>query len=227
MRLINTQTLQLEEFLEDGSMRFRYAILSHTWGSKEATFQEMQGDRTQIKDTPGFIKIRDSCHQAQRDKYRYIWIDTCCIDKTSSTELAEAINSMYQWYKDSAICYVYLADVRDGPNFSFEFKRSRWFTRGWTLQELLAPSKTEFFDCTWSHVGTKLDHMKEISEITDIDLYALAGGDLGKLSVARRMSWAASRQTTRLEDIAYCLLGIFQINMPLLYGEGVRAFRRL
>jgi hypothetical protein len=230
MRLINTQTLQLEEFWDGGWSWMRgpqYATLSHTWGSEEVTLQEIQGDRTLIKHKSGFSKIRDTCKQAKQDGYPYVWIDTCCIDKTSSTELAEAINSMYEWYKKSALCYVYLADVCHGPDFISQFRHSRWFTRGWTLQELLAPSRIRFFDCNWSYVGNKADHMKEISEITDIDLYALAGGDLRNLSVARRMSWAASRQTTRLEDIAYCLLGIFQISMPLLYGEGARAFQRL
>ncbi|KAE9375134.1 HET-domain-containing protein [Stipitochalara longipes BDJ] len=227
MRLLNAQTLQLEEFWEGGSTRPKYAILSHTWGSEEVTLQEMQGNTNLIRHKSGFSKIRDSCDQARRDQYDYVWVDTCCIDKTSSTELAEAINSMYQWYKDSAVCYAYLADVRNSPDVISQFRRSRWFTRGWTLQELLAPSRIKFFDCNWSDIGNKADYMKEISEITGIDLYALAGGDLQNLSVARRMSWAASRQTTRLEDIAYCLLGIFQISMPLLYGEGARAFQRL
>lgn len=187
MRLISTQTLQLDGFW-DWRTRPPYAILSHTWGGEEVTFQEMQGDRTLINHKSGFSKIRNICKQAQRDGYHYVWIDTCCIDKTSSTELAEAINSMYQWYKESALCYAYLADVSDGPDFVSQFKRSRWFTRGWTLQELLAPSRIRFFDCNWSYVGNKADHMKEISVITDIDPYALAGGDLRNLSVARRMS---------------------------------------
>ena len=203
------------------------------------------GDKT-IEHKTGFNKIRDSCRQARADGYAYIWIDTCCIDKTSSAELSEAVNSMYQWYKDSAICYAYLSDVlidpeapnsthqprqpfytEDGMRYSSSPSFSRWFSRGWTLQELLAPVKLQFFDKSWNSIGMKEDHMNAISVITNIDLFALNGGDLRRLSIARRMSWAANRQTTRIEDMAYCLLGIFDINMPLLYGEGAKAFIRL
>ena len=190
----------------------------------------MIGDRKLAECKKGFCKVRDSCVQARRDGYQYIWIDTCCIDKTSSTELSEAINSMYAWYKDSAVCYVLLADVFVEPlrgRTWHDFHTSRWFTRGWTLQELLAPAQLQFFNVAWKPLGTKSDLIDDISTITKIDLYALAGGDLSRLSVARRMSWVANRQTTRLEDMAYCLLGIFGINMPLLYGEGMKAFIRL
>lgn len=153
---------------------------------------------------------------------------------------------MYQWYKDSATCYAYLSDVlihrkpsnlthhpghpfyrEDGMRYSSSPSYSRWFSRGWTLQELLAPVKLQFFDKNWNSIGMKEDHMNTISEITNIDLFALNGGDLRRLSIARRMSWAANRQTTRIEDMAYCLLGVFSINMPLLYGEGAKAFIRL
>jgi hypothetical protein len=142
---------------------------------------------------------------------------------------------MYQWSKDSAICYVYLSDILihhhrhpfHMEDSSSPSSYSRWFSRGWTLQELLAPSKLQLFDKNWSSVGMKEDHMDAISGITNIDLFALNGGDLRRLSIARRMSWAANRQTTRVEDMAYCLLGVFNIEMPLLYGEGARAFIRL
>jgi hypothetical protein len=244
MRLLDTGTSELNEFFastaipdfgakglhnvgDGGNTIPTYAILSHVWDPEEVSFQEMVGDRMLAERKHGFPKIRRSCAQAQRDGYQYIWIDTCCIDKTSSTELSEAINSMYTWYRDSAVCYVLLADVYNSKKKGHDFFTSRWFTRGWTLQELLAPTRLQFFDRDWKSFGTKFDLIDNISTVTKIDLYAMTGGDLSRLSVARRMSWVANRQTTRLEDMAYCLLGIFGINMPLLYGEGTKAFIRL
>ena len=166
MRLLDTATLQLEEFFESSEFpnserlqlaRFefenmqipKYAILSHTWGLGEITFQDMPGNRVLAERTARFAKVRDSCRQARRDGYGYIWIDTCCIDKTSSTELSEAINSMYQWYKNSAVCYVYLSDVDENPFDRYSrtdrnIYHSRWFTRGWTLQELIPPPPGEY-----------------------------------------------------------------------------------
>jgi hypothetical protein len=145
---------------------------------------------------------------------------------------------MFRWYENADICYVYLADVpclhsvRD-PNWDglFDvknvFKSSRWFTRGWILQELIAPMVVEFYAQDWSAIGTKSDLRQELSLITGIDLQVLGGAELSTCNVAERMSWAAFRETTRAEDEAYSLLGIFQINMPLIYGEGKRAFLRL
>lgn len=158
---------------------------------------------------------------------------SCCIDKTSTAELSEAINSMFRWYGKAAVCYAYLSDVKDATQLA----ESRWFTRGWTLQELVAPRTVWFFNSSWRYFGSKRDLRREIQEITSIDETVLTGlvfvdglledGVLGDVSIARRMSWAAKRQTTRLEDRAYSLLGIFDVNMPLLYGEGEKAFTRL
>jgi hypothetical protein len=171
----------------------------------------------------GYRKILYASRQAIADGYRYLWIDTCCIDKSSSTELSEAINSMFQWYQKAGVCYAYVEDVQL-ENFS----TSRWFTRGWTLQELLAPSDVMFFGIGWTRLGTKFDLYGEISKVTGIEWEVLINEDfLRKKSIAQRMSWASKRKTTRLEDAAYCLLGIFGVNMPLLYGEGKNAFIRL
>lgn len=156
--------------------------------------------------------------------------DTVCIDKSSSAELSEAINSMYRWYQNAQICYAYLADVtvaekpRGGGS---AFERSRWFTRGWTLQELIAPSNLVFYSSDWRRIGTKSELRDIISEITGINVGVLGGTDPDHFSIAQRMSWASKRKTTRVEDIAYCLLGIFGVNMTLLYGEGERSFVRL
>ncbi|KAI0401979.1 heterokaryon incompatibility protein-domain-containing protein [Xylaria palmicola] len=234
MRLINVKTLELEEFFYKYPP---YAILSHTWGPEEVTFQEYllaTGPDTKrhsrIKQKEGFPKIVGACKRAQANGLQYLWCDTNCIDKTSSAELSEAINSMYAWYRDSEICYAYLADVEAGrgPVGPGSFKESRWFTRGWTLQELLAPKSVIFFDKRWKVLGHRENLANVISQVTLIHIAALEDRNkVFEYSVAQRMSWAANRVTTREEDIAYCLLGIFDINMPLLYGEGMKAYQRL
>ncbi|PIL28693.1 hypothetical protein GSI_08737 [Ganoderma sinense ZZ0214-1] len=176
-------------------------------------------------------KIRDACRLARQKGYRYIWIDSCCIDKSSSSELSEAINSMYKWYGLAAVCYVYLADVPPGQNPHYKrsaFRRSQWFTRGWTLQELIAPFWVEFVSKDWTPIGSKLALVDLVENVTKIDYKALLHLEpLEEFSIAQRLSWAAGRKTTRKEDRAYSLLGIFNIYMPILYGEGDHAFRRL
>jgi ankyrin repeat protein len=220
MRLLNTQTTVVESFDDDKIPS--YAILSHTWEAEEVTFQDMELGRATSK--KGWAKVKDSCSMARKNGFDYVWLDTCCIDKTSSAELSEAINSMYHWYQEATVCYAFLADVSDLAGLP----KSKWFTRGWTLQELIAPSSMIFFSQTWEELGTKATLDQVISERTKIPKAILSGDqDLEAASVAQRMSWAADRRTTRREDLAYCLMGIFSINMPLLYGEGERAFIRL
>jgi hypothetical protein len=221
MRLINTKTLNLEEFQ---SQIPTYAILSHTWGNEEVSFVDWEDKWSEAKTKLGFEKIQKACHQASVDGYGYLWCDTNCIDKRSSAELSEAINSMFSWYKNSAVCYAYLADVPPGDQSSFS--SSRWFTRGWTLQELLAPSSLIFFANDWSVFGTRSSLSERIFEITKIKEGRM-GDNIYQASISERMSWVSHRETTRIEDIAYCMLGIFDINMPLLYGEGTKAFIRL
>ncbi|KAK0653028.1 heterokaryon incompatibility protein-domain-containing protein, partial [Cercophora newfieldiana] len=226
MRLINTQTLQLEQFL---TKRPPYAILSHTWGAEEVTFQDFMNPSVR-KRKAGYKKIELTCSQARKDGYKYAWVDTCCIDKTNHTELDEAINSMFKWYQASGICYVYLADVSDNDNVkakNSKFPRSRWFTRGWTLQELIASPKVIFYGASWGKLGEKNTLGPQLSEATNIRPSILQGGRLSDVSVAERFSWAAHRQTTREEDIAYCLMGFFDVHMPIMYGEGSKAFVRL
>ena len=176
-------------------------------------------------------KIRNACAIAQADGYCYIWIDSCCIDKSSSSELSEAINSMYQWYGLADLCYAYLADVPPRNDHQAEgscFRESRWFTRGWTLQELISPINVVFLSGDWAPIGSKHTLDSLVESVTKISHRALLHLEpLDKFSVAQRLSWAADRVTTREEDRAYSLLGIFDINMPTLYGEGDRAFRRL
>jgi hypothetical protein len=158
----------------------------------------------------------------------YAWIDTCCIDKTCSAELNEAINSMFKWYEQALMCYAFLSDLAPGAELEEALADCRWFTRGWCLQELLAPNEVIFFDRQWTAVGTRFKLKDLISKITRIDEHVLIDSQrMYELPIARRMSWAARRHTTRVEDQAYCLLGLFEVNMPMLYGEGDRAFLRL
>ncbi|KAI0100589.1 heterokaryon incompatibility protein-domain-containing protein [Nemania sp. FL0031] len=230
MRLLQVSEWKILDFQEDVP---EYAILSHTWGKEEVSLAEFQKAKTTSQ---GYRKILNCCKQAISDGLDYVWIDTCCIDKSSSAELSEAINSMYQWYRDSAICYAYLDDVkcndfilaeRGDEVFTSSFAKSRWFTRGWTLQELLAPSIVDFYDADWNSIGSRDELADLIAEATQIDIRAIRLSNIDDYSIAQRMSWASHRRTTRIEDEAYCLLGLFGVNMPLLYGEGDKAFLRL
>lgn len=266
MRLLNARSLELEEFFEEYAPR--YAILSHTWGKEEVLFKdiEQEGDeqKEKYRQKEGFRKIEGCAERAIRNGLNYIWADTCCIDKSSSAELSEAINSMFRWYRQSAVCYAYLSDVhgdyaphdvRDDEfwgverdlseleNPTNEFCRSRWFTRGWTLQELLAPRRVVFFNSAWKVLAIKntdllhrapdktLSYKTDgalISKVTSISAKILdMSEEILDQSIAERMRWAAERSTTRKEDEAYCLLGLLGVNIPLLYGEGDRAFSRL
>ncbi|KAI0512989.1 heterokaryon incompatibility protein-domain-containing protein [Xylaria bambusicola] len=223
MWLINVESMKLEEFTPPDLPT--YAILSHTWEDNEVTFREFK-KRKYDKNKAGFVKIKKTCQLAAAKSIKYVWVDTCCIDKSSSAELSEAINSMFDWYRLSAVCFTYLSDL---PASSILV--CRWFTRGWTLQELLAPDILEFYDREWNFRGRKTESvvMQQLSTMTGIhNMEVFRNRDaIRKTVVGERMSWVSKRQTKRLEDIAYCLLGIFQVNMPMLYGEGMRAFQRL
>lgn len=218
MWLLNTSTIELESF--EGK-KPKYAILSHRWEEQESSFDDVQNKRGREK--KGYNKILNCCSQALKDGFKYTWIDTCCIDKRSSAELSEAINSMFRWYKDAEVCYAYLSDVASGD----DLERSQWFTRGWTLQELLAPHHLIFYNRRWVSIGSKMELTKVINRVTGISTAALEDLDKDSSCIAARMNWAAGRQTTREEDRAYSLLGLFGVNMPLLYGEGDKAFLRL
>jgi hypothetical protein len=212
-----------------------YAILSHTWGvdDEEVTFDDLKDGSGKSK--AGYVKIQFCGEQARKDGLRYFWVDTCCIDKSNHTELSEAIVSMFRWYRDAVKCYVYLSDVsaRKRDNNQTErtwesaFRKSRWFTRSWTLQELIAPKSVEFFSREGERLGNKSILERQIYEITEIPIAALRGTPLSDFSVDERMRWAAKRTTKRKEDKAYCLLGIFNVFMSPIYGEGENAFIRL
>ncbi|KAF8469940.1 heterokaryon incompatibility protein-domain-containing protein [Kalaharituber pfeilii] len=230
MRLIDTTTLKVKLFDKDIPP---YAILTHTWDSHEINLQQFTGDHSKLtpeEQAGGLRKIQEFCARALADGFQYGWVDTCCIDKTNSTELSEALNSMYDWYGDATVCYAYLADVPEdedplAPNSAF--RQARWFTRGWTLQELLAPLTVVFYGKNWIEIGTKASLMKAVSEVTGIASGVLLVSYSRTVSVGERLSWAAGRKTTKVEDLAYSLLGLLQVKMPVLYGEGTHAFVRL
>jgi hypothetical protein len=214
-----------------------YAILSHTWGRKdeEVTFDDILGHSGHGK--PGYKKIQFCGEQARHDGLRYFWIDTCCIDKSNKSELSHAIQSMFHWYRNAARCYVYLVDVSSllaepsdssTPSSELELQSSKWFTRGWTLQELLAPSEVEFFSQEGNKLGSKTTLAQKLNEITGIPISALMGTPLSQFSVDERLRWKEYRHTKFPEDGAYSLLGLFDVSMAPLYGEGAEgAFRRL
>lgn len=246
MWLINTHALQLEEFAGAAEAGVRYAILSHTWEDEEVTFQEFRSGDWRAK--KGFAKIEQACKLAVQDGYTYVWVDSCCINKESSAELTMAINSMWRWYWESSVCFTYLSDLSGDCPFLEDpsevepedlgttsvdpwyeqLAQCRWFARGFTLQELLAPNTLHFFNSQWTFIGTKRSLIATVSNITGIDQIALRDRELLRsCTIAKRMSWAADRKTRYIEDRAYSLLGLFNVNMPLLYGEGERAFIRL
>ena len=259
MRLIDTNEFLRREWMMRAGMQverrtkvldFRddetteYAILSHRWiDDTEINYEEMvglanmeEGERDAIRERLGYTKILDTCRQAQKDGYEWVWVDTCCIDKRSSAELSEAINSMYRWYRNAKTCYAYLHDV-DGPSFPTKkddekYPKSNgwpeWFSRGWTLQEMIAPSDVQFFNKDWQPIGNKVMLAETLTEITRVPEDILTDGlNERRPCVAQIISWAADRTTTRVEDRTYSLMGLLDVNMPMLYGEGKKAFHRL
>ncbi|RMZ09330.1 hypothetical protein D0862_03657 [Hortaea werneckii] len=269
MRLLHRDaqgTYHLKEIAD--ALEERYAILSHRWyPDGDILYGDLSNQhQPEIKEKQGWRKIQYAVDQAELHGYRYVWIDTCCIDKTSSAELSEAINSMFFWYQQAQVCYAYLWDIssecpqlsdarvpgeesegsaasgrdRDGqaPDADSEsevlqqwrvtFAECSWFTRGWTLQELIAPREVLFFGVDWNRLGSSHHLVETIAARTLIDADLLRGRkELKRYSIAQRMSWAADRVTSRIEDRAYSLLGLFDVNIPLLYGEREKAFMRL
>ncbi|KAH9936792.1 HET-domain-containing protein [Epithele typhae] len=221
MWLLGTARANLVFFPQPEDVPGGYAILSHTWGEEEDTFQKVKN-----------LNIRSFLEFAENHGYKYAWIDTCCINKESSAELSEGINSMFRYYALSAICYVYLSDVKSSDTHPFDmwiaFRRSRWHTRGWTLQELIASRFVMFYSNEWICLGTKYELAERLEEATGISAAVLRfESSFTDATIATRISWAAHRKTTRPEDAAYSLFGLFGVNMPTLYGEGRNAFCRL
>lgn len=241
MRLLDTEKLEVVLVREDAIPP--YAILSHTWGDDEVSLQAMRGSKAKYmtKKSRSLKKVIDAARLAASHGYRWIWIDTCCIDKTSSAELSEAINSFYRWYENAGVCYVYFEDYPEGHHDAssdlgehpdtWTLQNTRWVTRGWTLQELIAPKTVQFYTKDWLPMGEKRDPSvcQALTRATGIETGVLSGQIMvAEISIANRMKWASKRLTKRPEDVAYSLMGLFGVNMPPMYGEGgVRAFIRL
>jgi hypothetical protein len=241
MRLLNVDStggFSLTADLTDNE-RLKYAILSHTWNKnndEEVTFEDLVQGTGRSK--TGYEKISFCAEQGIRDGIHYVWVDTCCINKSNGVELQHAINSMFRWYRNAEKCYVYLRDVPDpgidagGQShhtpWELSLRKSRWFSRGWTLQELIAPEAVDFFSKGWESLGSKASLERQISEVTGIPAQALRESRLDGFSITERISWGEKRQTKYEEDKVYSLFGICGVYMPLNYGEGKDyAFQRL
>ncbi|KAF1361274.1 HET-domain-containing protein [Lizonia empirigonia] len=245
MNLLRTDTY---EVVRASRPTPRYAILSHRWEPEEITFDTMRKMKSSglrsssLSSIPASLqasaaKLRGACAIAQQQGFGYIWIDTCCIDKTKSEELRYALNMMFKWYQNAAVCYTYFNDVvfstpnekmfmSDRPNRRGQ--ASEWFERGWTLQELIAPHQMQFYDKRWKFMGTRSELANLVGRVTGIDPQYMSGKrELSDASCAMKMSWMAGRVTQQVEDIAYSLIGLFDVHLDPIYGEGTRAFVRL
>ncbi|USP80990.1 hypothetical protein yc1106_08264 [Curvularia clavata] len=211
-----------------------YAVLSHRWSDSEILMEDIANEMYREREE-GYKKLIFCAEQVARDELQYFWIDTCCIDRWNNNERSKAINSMFQWYKNAARCYVFLSDVSASTSTStltstatesvlcrdwdVPLRRSKWFTRGWTLQELIAPASVEFFSCEGQRIGDKTSLGQLLHSITGIPLAALRNCPLDQFSISERMRWVSGRETTETEDMVYCLLGLLGVSMPITYGE--------
>lgn len=238
MRLLkrdNTSGVAFTQDLSESELpQFEYAILSHTWGpdEEEVSYNDVLNGKGTSKPGSGAEKIRFCIQQTTQDRLDYFWVDTCCINKSNDAELSKSLRSMFRWYAGAKRCYVYLSDVLQGDvvrtDWAHDFQRSRWFRRGWTLQELIAPPILEFYSKDRRRLGTKGSLEVQISDITKIPVRALRGRDLADFTIHERRRWQEGRQTREPEDLVYSLLGLLGVSMPVLYGEGiVKAQQRL
>ncbi|KAF8124529.1 hypothetical protein EV363DRAFT_1353799 [Boletus edulis] len=174
-----------------------------------------------------FKKLSQFCKTSSKLGYKLAWVDTCCIDKSDAAELSEAIHAMYKWYANAYLCIVYLAESTSYADWVTD----SWFTRGWTLQELLAPKRLKQFVPAGIDDDRKFDviirYLQKITGICEVVLAADNSHGVHGRSFWEIMSWASKRRTTRTEDKAYCLIGLFRISLTIAYGEGHQAFSRL
>ncbi|KIK11922.1 hypothetical protein PISMIDRAFT_55099, partial [Pisolithus microcarpus 441] len=199
-------------------------MFSHRWGAGEPLLRDIEGRKIYDLDgTEGLAKLQKFCLLSLRRGFIWAWSDTCCIDKDSSAELQEAIGSMFSWYHRSSLTIAYLSDVSDTASLA----SSVWFKRGWTLQELLAPPTLVFYMQDWSlalnsdanNHKTDPTMLEEVQKATGVAVRHLKHFCPGMDDARSRLNWAACRRTTRAEDVAYSLFGIFKVHLPVLYGE--------
>lgn len=215
MRLLNAKDLTLEEFPEGKNPA--YLILSHTWATnpkEEVLYKDIDQNLDFTHKAAWRKKVQRFCALAVSAGYEWVWIDTCCIDKSSSYEITEAINSMFRWYQSAEFCVAYLTDVRGALS-----GKPKWFTRGWTLQELLAPKEVHFYDHGWNPIGSRTALSESICRLTRIPSAALSENGVGSFTIEQRCQWMNGRETTREEDMVYSLLGLLGLSMPANYGE--------
>lgn len=239
MRLIKRSTTGGIEFTKDLSdedlQSYPYAILSHTWSSdeEEVTYEEFLADRGASKQTVGLEKIKLCIERSKHDKLQYFWLDTCCINKKDMLELSKALNSMFRWYANARKCYVYLTDVSAAPTDSQEhwehsFKNSRWMKRGWTLQELIAPSMVEFYGLNGIYLGNKSSLGSLLHASTRIPVKALQNYSPTYFTISERKEWQQGRTTKEPEDMVYSMLGLLEVSLHIDYGiTKAEAERRL
>ena len=239
MRLLNVRTLKFSEYFYDIP---KYIIASHRWkAGTEATIKDIGKKRDTDKD--GYRKVNDFAKYVREHigHVEWLWIDTCCVDQSSSQEVTEAVNSMFRWYSQAEACLAYLADVKDASEEQ-ALRQSDWFRRGWTLQELLAPHVLVFLSRDWKMIGYKggggwtksgfkvsdgPELETTIATITGIPEDVLLNYNRSKsYSVKERLTWIAGRHTTREEDMSYSLLGMFDVTMTVTYGEGAEMARQ-
>ncbi|KIJ65598.1 hypothetical protein HYDPIDRAFT_88378, partial [Hydnomerulius pinastri MD-312] len=220
---------------------FLYAMFSHRWGKNEPTFQDLQGSINDIKKpSEGVQKLRDFCRVAKSSGFKWAWSDTCCIDKTNNAELGESITSMFLWYRNSALTIVYLWDVHGNSPEAME--KSIWFTRGWTLQELLAPPVIQFYKKDWTPCGqggrdeegelynhkSNSELVKRLSRASNVAEEHLGNFIPGAESAREKLRWASARTVFKAEDRAYSMVGIYRLKKFYIhYGEKEAAFHRM
>ncbi|KAI6120017.1 hypothetical protein EDD16DRAFT_1578869 [Pisolithus croceorrhizus] len=223
MKLVRTEILE----------HFQYATLSHRWGKGEPSLRDIEGRNIySMPFTRALGKLQAFCAVALKQDYSWAWSDTCCIDKHNDNEVQETILSMFSWYRQSALTIIHLCDVADTDSFV----NSEWFNRGWTLQELLAPRTILFYTRDWSlykniassNHKTDAVVLEELETATGIESRFLTNFSPGMDNARLRLQWASMRRTTRPEDIVYSLFGIFDVRLPILYGESAeKALGRL
>ena len=240
MRLLNVHTLEFSKDLADNIPR--YAIASHRWfGEAEVSLKDVLKKRNTHK--AGYEKVQGFVEHVKvhMPHVEWLWIDTCCIDQKHGSELSEAINSMFKWYANAEVCLAYLADVERVDDLE-SFKKSEWFRRGWTLQELLAPWTVVFLTKRWEVIGHKgkTGRSKTGTELCSgpsltASIVAASGlpervlndfEQSGDFTIEEKLNWTTGRKTTKEEDMWYCLLGIFNVSMPIIYGERAEHAKR-
>ncbi|KAG1743034.1 hypothetical protein EDB19DRAFT_581610 [Suillus lakei] len=219
--------LQTSRIKDEVAKYFRCVLLSHRWEETEALLHDIQDKVVyELNELGGIVKLQSFCKIARDAGYCWAWMDTCCIDKNSNTELQESINSMFVWYRHSALTIVYLCDVPPSSQ-SGALASSAWNERGWTFQEFVAPKvvifnqhdwSLYFNDCSPNHKESPTI-MKELEDAMGIDRQALVCFRPGMRNAREKMHWASMRITTVQEDVAYSLFGIFGITLPVIYGE--------